>query len=76
MTTLTGTAAAPERSVTSIPPLTHAEAGTLSQTEYERTLAVWNSWRGTTGYSQPTAPPGPCATWLRIWRGRSPAAPR
>lgn len=58
MTTLTSTAAAPERSVTSIPPLTHAEAGTLSQTEYERTLAVLEQLSGD-DWLQPTY----CTAW-------------
>lgn len=58
MTTLTGTAAAPERSVTSIPPLTHAEAGTLSQTEYERTLAILEQLSGD-DWVQPTY----CTAW-------------
>ena len=58
MTTLTSTAAAPERSVTSIPPLTHAEAGRLSQTEYERTLAVLEQLTGD-DWVQPTY----CTAW-------------
>jgi uncharacterized protein (TIGR03083 family) len=58
MTTLTGTAAAPERSVTSIPPLTHAEAGILSQTEYERTLVVLEQLSGD-DWLQPTY----CTAW-------------
>lgn len=58
MTTLTSTATAAERSVTSIPPLTHAEAGTLSQTEYERTLAVLEQLAGE-DWAQPTY----CTAW-------------
>lgn len=58
MTTLTNTAAAPERSVTSIPALTHAEAGSLSQTEYERTLAVLLQLAGD-DWAQPTY----CTAW-------------
>jgi uncharacterized protein (TIGR03083 family) len=58
MTTLTNTAAAAERSVTSIPPLTHAEAGPLSQAEYERTLAVLEQLTGD-DWAQPTY----CTAW-------------
>ena len=58
MTTLTNTAAATERSVTSIPALTHVEAGSLSQTEYERTLAVLEQLAGD-DWAQPTY----CTAW-------------
>lgn len=58
MTTLTSTAAAAERSVTNIPPLTHAEAGPLSQTEYERTLALLEQLTGD-DWMQPTY----CTAW-------------
>ncbi len=58
MTTLTGTMAGTEQNVLSIPRLTHAEAGVLAQTEYERTLKVLESLAGD-DWVQPTY----CTAW-------------
>ncbi|MBK8048890.1 MAG: maleylpyruvate isomerase family mycothiol-dependent enzyme [Anaerolineales bacterium] len=58
MTTLTRMPAAAEQIALEIPGLTHAEAGPLSQTEYERTLAVIESLQGD-DWVQPTY----CTAW-------------
>jgi uncharacterized protein (TIGR03083 family) len=58
MTTLTGAMVGAEQNALAIPRLTHAEAGVLAQTEYERTLAVLESL--TAGdWAQPTY----CTAW-------------
>lgn len=58
MTALINTPAKAEQYVASIPPLTHAEAGKLSQTEYERMVAVLEQLTGD-DWKQPTY----CSLW-------------
>lgn len=58
MTTLTSMPASAEQIALEIPGLTHAEAGPLSQTEYERTLAVLDQLQGD-DWMQPTY----CTAW-------------
>lgn len=58
MTTLIGIAANTDQRAIAIPCLTHAEAGKLSQAEYERTLAVLESLAGD-DWTQPTY----CTEW-------------
>ncbi|MBW7882131.1 MAG: maleylpyruvate isomerase family mycothiol-dependent enzyme [Caldilineaceae bacterium] len=58
MIPLTGMKAMAAQSATAIPRLTHAEAGLLSQTEYERVLALLESLEGD-DWAQPTY----CTEW-------------